>query len=288
MRFPPYMASAPFALATHWILESLAYAVGFWLYRRERRKSGDFLSSSSRLTIVTAAIVGAAVGSKLLSWLEDPVALFSHPHLLDYLASGRTIVGGLLGGTLAVEWIKSKTGVRHRTGDLFALPLTLAIATGRIGCFMAGLTDHTYGFQTALPWGVDFGDGIARHPTQIYEMLFMLLLAIWIKHLKSIPHREGDLFRTFLVGYLAFRFAVDFLKPDARFAGLTAIQWCCALGILTYWRDIPYLLQPSKGATSWVSESGLTSSTTPQHPSVPNVTGAPTQKSSSRMTKSTL
>jgi prolipoprotein diacylglyceryltransferase len=288
MRFPPYITTAQFGLAAHWILESAAYALGFWLYRRERRASGDFLSSSTRLTIVTAAIVGAAVGSKILSWLEDPAALFSHLHVLDYLASGRTIVGGLLGGTLAVEWIKSRTGVRRRTGDLFALPLTLAIATGRIGCFVAGLTDHTYGFETSLPWGVDFGDGIPRHPTQIYELLFMLLLAIWIKHLKSIPHREGDLFRTFLLCYLTFRFAVDFLKPDARFAGLTAIQWACALGILTYWRDIPYLLNPSKATKSWVTGYDRTSSTTLQHPSAPNVTDGLTEKLSSRTTKSTF
>ena len=281
-RFPTYMTSAPFGLAAHWILESAAYAVGFWLYHRERRNAGDFLSSSTRLTVVTAAIVGAAIGSKVLSWLEDPAALLASPHPLNYvgnyLASGRTIVGGLLGGTLAVEWIKWKTGVKRRTGDLFALPLTLAIAIGRIGCFLGGLTDHTYGFQTSLPWGVDFGDGITRHPTQVYELLFMVLLAVWIKHVKSIPHREGDLFRTFLVSYLAFRFAVDFIKPDARFAGLTAIQWCCAIGILTYWRDIPHLLNPSQGVQTWVIGSGPTSSMTQQHPSAPSATGAPTQK----------
>jgi phosphatidylglycerol:prolipoprotein diacylglycerol transferase len=278
LRFTPFMTWAAFGLTAHWILETLGYAIGFWLYRRARRQSGDFLSSSTRLTIVTAAIVGAAVGSKVLSWLEDPVALLTYANALDYLASGRTIVGGLLGGTLAVEWIKWTTGVRRRTGDLFAIPLTLAIAFGRIGCFLGGLTDHTYGFQTSLPWGVDFGDGIPRHPTQIYELLFMLLLAMWIKRLKWIPHREGDLYRTFLTGYLGFRFVIDFIKPDARFAGLTAIQWSCALGILAYWRDIPFLVAPFKGFTSWVTASGPTSSTTPQPPSAPNATGVSTEK----------
>lgn len=284
--FPPYMTTVSFGLAAHWIFESAAYAIGFWLYRRERRKSGDFLSSSGRMTIVVAAIAGAAIGSKILSWLEDPKALLASPNPWSYLASGRTIVGGLLGGTAAVEWIKRKTGVRQRTGDLFALPLTVAMAIGRLGCFLGGLTDHTYGFQTSLPWGIDFGDGIARHPTQIYEFLFLLLLAIWIKHLKSIPHRQGDLFRTFLVFYLAFRFAVDFIKPDARFAGLTAIQWSCAIAILTYWRDIPHLLRPSRGLVTWETESGPTCSTTPQPPSAPNAIGAPMQKSSSKTDKS--
>ena len=62
------------------------------------------------------------------------------------------------------------------TGDLLALPLVLGIAIGRIGCFLSGLEDQSYGVATALPWGVDFGDGVARHPTQLYEYRFSPLL----------------------------------------------------------------------------------------------------------------
>ena len=71
------------------------------------------------------------------------------------------MVGALLGGTVAVEWIKRRLGVTQRTGDLFAIPMCVAIAIGRLGCFFSGLGDHTFGSPTNLPWGVDFGDGIA-------------------------------------------------------------------------------------------------------------------------------
>jgi phosphatidylglycerol---prolipoprotein diacylglyceryl transferase len=229
-------------LSAHWIFESLAYAAGFWLYRRDRRRAGDFLTTPDRFTVIAAAVTGAAIGSKLLYWLEDPAMTLQHWSELAYLFSGKTIIGALLGGTMVVEWLKSRAGIRRRTGDLFALPLTAGIAIGRIGCFLAGLPDHTYGLPTGLPWGVNFGDGIRRHPTQLYEVLFMIILAAWIVRLRSLPHREGDLFRTFLVCYLGFRLAVDFWKPGVPFAGLTAIQWACVLGILTYCRDIPYLI----------------------------------------------
>ncbi|MES2392766.1 MAG: prolipoprotein diacylglyceryl transferase family protein, partial [Acidobacteriota bacterium] len=118
---------------------------------------------------------------------------------------GKTIVGGLLGGWMGVELVKALRGVKGRTGDLFAVPLCVGIAVGRLGCFFAGLADDTYGVATSLPWGVDFGDGVRRHPTQIYEFLFLcglaLVLAKWMKR----PHAEGVVFRGFMAAYLGWR-----------------------------------------------------------------------------------
>src|SRR5262249_1281570 len=126
--------------------------------------------------------------------------------------------------------------------DLFALPLCAGIAIGRIGCFLAGLEDDTYGVATSLPWGVDFGDGVRRHPTQVYEMLWLALLAWWIYRLTQRAHRNGDLFKTFMVGYFVFRLAVDFIKPGGTIAGLTGIQWACVAMLIYYAQDFPWLI----------------------------------------------
>jgi len=56
-----------------------------------------------------------------------------------------------------------------------------------------------------LPWGVNFGDGIPRHPTQLYEVLFALTLGVFLWRRSKQPHTEGDLFRLFMVGYFSFR-----------------------------------------------------------------------------------
>lgn len=53
-------------------------------------------------------------------------------------------------------------GIRTSTGDLLALPLAVGITIGRIGCFLTGLSDGTFGRPSSLPWAVDFSDGI-RH-----------------------------------------------------------------------------------------------------------------------------
>jgi len=228
----------PVAVSPHVVLESLAYLVAFEVYRRHRRAQGDFLASEVRSSVVVAAIVGAALGSKLLGWLEDPLDTLAHWRDPAYLLGGKTIVGALLGGTMAVEWVKARMGLARRTGDLFALPIAVGIGIGRIGCFLAGLRDHTYGTPTSMPWGIDFGDGVRRHPTQLYEVVAMIALTWMLARLARHPHREGDVYRAFLAAYLAWRLAVDFLKPEPRFAGLTAIQWCCAAALVWCWRDV--------------------------------------------------
>jgi len=278
LRFPVVLSVGPLQISAHAIFESLGYTVGFWLHRYLKRRQGDFLPSSDRYTVIVAAILGAAIGSKFLNWFEDPFALLHHLFDLNYLLSGKTIVGGLLGATLAVEWIKRRSGITRRTGDLFALPIIAGMAIGRIGCFLAGLPDGTCGTATSLPWGVDFGDGIHRHPTQLYEVGFLLVLGLWIERRSRSPHREGDLFRLFFLTYLLFRIAIDFLKPGVTILGMTAIQWSCVIAILAYWRDIFFWLAPRSIRAEWEIASALTSSTTPPSPSAPPVIGEATPR----------
>src|SRR4029079_5086076 len=138
---------------------------------------------------------------------------------------GKTIVGGLIGGLVGVEWIKRRLGVTIATGDLLVGPLLLGIARGRFGCSLSGLADQSYGVATRLPWGVDFGDGITRHPTQVYEIVFLAVLAGAFAAIGGRLSRGGDRFKLFMLGYMMFRVAVDFIKPASRVGGLSVIQW---------------------------------------------------------------
>jgi phosphatidylglycerol:prolipoprotein diacylglycerol transferase len=88
---------------------------------------------------------------------------------------GKSVVGGLAGAILAIEILKRRFGIVGSTGLRFAAPLAAAIAVGRLGCFFAGIEDRTYGTPTDLPWGRDFGDGVPRHPVQLYEAIAMTL-----------------------------------------------------------------------------------------------------------------
>ncbi len=234
----------------HFLFESLAYFVAFRLYLSARRQSGDFLQTPTRWTIVLAAIAGAAIGSKILFWFEDPARTLEHWTSIVYLMSGKTIVGAILGGTIAVEWTKRRIGVSRRTGDLFAVPMAIGIAIGRIGCFLAGIHDDTHGIATSLPWAVDFGDGIPRHPVQLYETAAMMLLAATLSRMHPPRFAEGDRFRAFLFAYFSWRFVIDFLKPGVRFGGVTILQWCCLAAIIWYAQDLRRMLMSSPKAAA--------------------------------------
>ena len=242
MSFPAYFRLGSLVLHPHWVFESLAYAAGFYLYRRLRRRRGDVIDSRARRWVIASAIVGGLAGSRLLSAFEDPIFLAHHwiqPHLL---LGGKTIVGGLVGGLIAVESVKRLLGIRVATGDLLALPLVLGIAIGRIGCFLSGIEDESYGIATRLPWGVNFGDGIARHPTQLYEVMFLAALgAVLLLGLRPTT-TVGDHFKLFMVGYLTFRLLVDFIKPGVRLGGLSAIQWVCLAVVAYYAPHVPRLM----------------------------------------------
>ncbi len=218
----------------HPVFEILAYATGYWVYVRMRVRQGDVLFEPQRWTVLAAAAVGALVGSRLLGLAEQwptLAAAWRAGHLLAMLVSpgGKTIVGGLLGGWLGVEIAKKFSGIKRRTGDLFALPLCVGIAVGRVGCLVAGLADDTYGKPTSLPWAVDLGDGIGRHPVQVYEILFLIVLGMMVSTKVKLP--EGARFRIFLVGYLAWRLVIDFLKPQPLIGGMNLIQWACVAGL---------------------------------------------------------
>ncbi|HTB98398.1 MAG TPA: prolipoprotein diacylglyceryl transferase family protein [Terracidiphilus sp.] len=232
----------------HPVFETVAYTAGYAIFRFQRARQGDILQEPQRWTILAAAAVGALLGSRFLGIAEQfptVLAAWQSGHLLALLMApgGKTIVGGLLGGWLGVELVKSLSGIHSRTGDLFALPLCIGIAIGRIGCFLAGLADDTYGKPTSLPWAVDFGDGIGRHPVQLYEILFLLCLAAFLAFSRRWPLKQGARFRIFLAAYLAWRLLIDCIKSQPLIAGLNLIQWCCAAGLIIL--SIDHLLDQS-------------------------------------------
>ncbi len=229
------MIRLPVMPALHPLFETLGYAVGYGAYKRARLRQGDVVDEQQRWSVIAAAAVGALAGSRALGLLEQAPRLHITWQQALLPGGGKTIAGGLLGGWIGVEVVKWVQGIRTRTGDLFAVPLCIGIAAGRVGCLLAGLADDTYGKATGLPWGVDFGDGIARHPTQAYEIVFLVVLIGLLQWMARRPHANGAVFRVFLFAYLGWRLLIDFLKPQPLVAGLNWIQWACvgALVVLT-------------------------------------------------------
>ncbi len=225
MQFPLTFPLLGLEVHAHLVAEVLAYALGFQAWRRERRMAGGAIPAGwDAVPLLVGCIVGAALGARGLALLE-------HLPAEDPAAGGKTVIGGILGGWVGVEVAKSRMGLRSATGDAFVIPLALGIVLGRIGCFLEGLADGTQGLPTALPWGVDFGDGIPRHPAPLYEVAAVVPMAAFLRWGLRPRPAPGGLFRLFVAGYLLLRFALDFWKPVVPLAaGLGAIQWACLGG----------------------------------------------------------
>jgi len=200
----------------------LALLVGAFVYWRAARKSQQANESGFYLAI--AGLLGVAIGAKLLEWAinyQFVAAHFSDPRTFLY---GRTIVGGLIGGTIAILLVKRKMGINQRMGNAFAPAIALGVAIGRIGCFLAGCC---YGKPTNMGWGVNFGDGVLRYPTQLFESAFMLAMFIYLQNkAKNEGIKPGRLFTELMLAYFAFRFFLEFIKAEpVMFLGLTIFQY---------------------------------------------------------------
>jgi prolipoprotein diacylglyceryltransferase len=172
--------------------------------------------------------IGAIAGALLFGSLNLTLA--------GFWQIGHSIAGAVAGGIVGVELFKLATGIRGSTGGQFVAPLALGIAVGRLGCFFAGLVDFTYGTPTRLAWGVDFGDGIARHPVQLYEsasMLVFLALYLWALAKRSqFVRRQG--FYLFVGWYAVQRFAWEFLKPYPAIFGPFNIFHLICMALFAY------------------------------------------------------
>lgn len=207
--------------AWHTLLDALAWiaSAGCILVLRRTWFTQNAVPGELRFGYVAAVLFGAGAGA----WVFGTANLW----LTGIHEFGRSIEGALAGAILAIELYKKANGFTSRTGAIYALPVAVGIAKGRVGCLLAGLDDRTYGIPTNAGWGWDFGDGILRHPVQLYESLAMAgfaLVYVFMMARGSSFWRENGFYLA--VGfYAAQRVAWEFLKPyDPVIAGLTIFQ----------------------------------------------------------------
>ena len=182
------------------------------LQSRQRRLD---LTRSQRFLIAIAAFVGSMVGAKTPFLGDRGWDAFYDGTV--WFADGKTILGGIVGGYAAVELAKWIGNIRTRTGDAFALPVAVAVAIGRVGCFVAGCC---YGRVTNLPWGVAFplahdDLGIVRHPTQLYELAFHSAAATTLLVMDRKRWLIGNQLKAYLIAYMIYRFLSEWLRPES-------------------------------------------------------------------------
>ncbi|MBU0471650.1 MAG: prolipoprotein diacylglyceryl transferase [Nanoarchaeota archaeon] len=224
---PVLFSFGKFEVSSYSFFVLLGLCVGlvvYYLLAKRNRK----VSEKSFYILITG-LGGGVLGAKIPIWIINfPLIIQSYPDITPIL-SGRTITGGLIGGTLAVMYIKKKLKIKEKKGNLFAPAIALGVAIGRIGCFLQGCC---YGIQTNLPWGVDFGDGILRHPTQLYESVFMLGMFFVLLYKSQKTKKGGYLYYILMNSYFIFRFFEEFIKENPRYLDLTLFHYISLAALL--------------------------------------------------------
>lgn len=247
MTFVIHVPTAPWA---HLVFDLLAWssgiATGLLLYRWRLHTITESVAAKVGGFYYAALAGGAALGawvSGSLNTLRAPDPALSH-----------SIAGALAGAIIAVELYKLARGIKGSTGGVFVGSFTVGVIVGRFGCFFAGLPDRTYGIPTTLPWGVDLGDGIARHPVQLYETAAMaVFLAVYLHALwRHVPWASRRAFYVMCLWYGLQRFGWEFLKPYPPLIGPCNVFHLLCLGLVIYGSVFAYndWRRPRHGAVS--------------------------------------
>lgn len=193
------------------------------------------------MPVAVSGLVGAVVGARLLAVLVDPAQTWASWDEPAVWLGQKTVIGGILGGWLAVEWAKARTGTVGSVGDRYTLPLVRAMAVGRLGCFFSGVTDRTHGLPTNGPLGMDLGDGLLRHPLALYELVVLLLLhGLLARGPRGVLQRGGipalsaaHRWRAFVVAYLGWRLvSAPLAGRPATVGPFTTLQVASSVGII--------------------------------------------------------
>jgi len=242
-------------------LIAVAAAVGLFTYEGLRRG----YPMGSWILLIAFAIVFFIIGNKIFTYAPEVWKYIVDQGVLPP-TSQKTILGGIIGGTIGVLLAKRWLGLNHSILDAFAVGLPIVMAIQRLGCLLTGCC---FGKPTTMPWGITYGadsipyhahlgqglideaaiTSLAIHPTQLYQVLFCLGIAVLVWRMKKMWTVPGNLFFVSVLLYASFRFLSEFARdPLANgiagelFWGLKYVQWgllasVLLLSLFILWRE---------------------------------------------------
>jgi phosphatidylglycerol:prolipoprotein diacylglycerol transferase len=167
--------------------------------------------------IYLGALGGAFLGAKLVYLGAEGWLHWRDQDRWIQLATGKSIVGGLLGGYAGVELAKYLLSYYSATGDWFAIITPVTIMLGRVGCWLHGCC---LGRECEVAWfTIRDTAGVARWPAAQVELAFNALMLGTILILRKRRLLPGQHFHLYLIAYGLFRFGHEFLRETPRVLG---------------------------------------------------------------------
>lgn len=217
-------------------------AVILWVAREIR--NGAKISPDDLLMMAVIGVIFGIMFARLFHVIDLWEYYSQHPSEIVG-GAGLSAYGGILGATLAI-WVYTKISKLNfgYIVDTVAPAIPLAQAIGRIGCTLNGCC---YGVETSLPCGVIYTHpnsyavlGVAVHPTQIYEIIFSLIVFAVLMFLRGRLNKNGSLFLIWLICYSSWRLGSDFLRDGTPF--LFGLHQAQVIAIVVLLIAIPLLI----------------------------------------------
>ncbi len=220
--YPEICKIGPFTVYSYGLMLAIAFVVSLALANVQAKRHGisaDLIFNLSFLVFVSGIIGGRIfyVIENLSYYIENPI------EIIMLQRGGLAWFGGLaLGIICGVIYLKKKKASIYKIFDFIAPFLALAQAIGRIGCLLNGCC-----FGKMSKFGIYFTvHKSVLIPTQIYSSLILIFIFIILRSLQDRPHKEGEIFFTYLLLYSLKRFFIEFWRADNAiiFLELTLFQ----------------------------------------------------------------
>lgn len=246
------------------VIKFLVWALALMVFLRTLAQSWQPQDGAAR-RIGAVLLFGAVAGAKLVFLLNYPAVtlavLDGDTKALLMLAGAGSAPGALLGGALAL-WLQNRRGASAAfTLDMLVVPTASALCVLNCGAALWALSEPGFGLPTSVPWGIDFGDGIARHPVMLYEAAFLLLVVWMHDRLAGGEFAPGERAMLFVAAYCGLRVLFDYYRPPFGAPFLTELmhphpwiygrimtgeQWVCVFAVLAllpaWWKMLRRLL----------------------------------------------
>lgn len=230
---PVALQLGPLAIRWYGLMYLVGFAGAWWLARRRAARPGAPIGPAQVDDLIFYSALGVILGGRvgyMLFYGFDQLA--ANPlNIFRLWEGGMSFHGGFL-GVLAALWLYSRRIGRgfFELTDFGAPMVPIGLGAGRLGNFING---ELWGAPTTGPWAV-IVDGVARHPSQLYEAFLeglVLFLILWFYSARPRPLMAVS--ALFLLGYGVFRFGVEFVRlPDAHL-GYLAFGWLTMGQVLT-------------------------------------------------------
>lgn len=213
----------PITVYSYGFMLAIAFLVGILIARSEARRKR--INPDLTFDLAILAAVGGIVGARLFYVVGHwELFLRNWKAIFAFQEGGLVFYGGLAGGAIAILVYLSKKKLSiAETADLIAPSLAIGYSIARIGCFLNGCC---YGRETKVFLSVNFpGVEGFRHPTQIYSLIYGLIIFSILWGLRKRLVHPGQLFLVYLFMYALARFIIEFFRDTASlWLGLSIYQ----------------------------------------------------------------